>query len=77
MQSWLRCRASVLAASHRLVVKPFNPATTRTYKSATPEEEFDRARRWYDALSSTPMPKDVGELSYSRSSGPGGQNVNK
>ncbi|KAF2278467.1 uncharacterized protein EI97DRAFT_431686 [Westerdykella ornata] len=41
------------------------------------EEELQAARRWLENLHAESIPKDIGELSFSRSSGPGGQNVNK
>lgn len=42
------------------------------------EEELQRARAWLAALHADVIPlKTIGELSFSRSSGPGGQNVNK
>ncbi|KAF2870985.1 hypothetical protein BDV95DRAFT_607273 [Massariosphaeria phaeospora] len=41
------------------------------------EEELQVARKWLEALHAETIPKTVGELSFSRSSGPGGQNVNK
>jgi len=50
------------------------------YKISTPqatEEQLDAARKWLASLPEKPLPTDIGEVSYSRSSGPGGQNVNK
>ena len=42
------------------------------------EEELQQARAWLAALHADVIPlKTIGELSFSRSSGPGGQNVNK
>ena len=42
------------------------------------EEELQKARAWLAALHAEVIPlKTIGELSFSRSSGPGGQNVNK
>ena len=42
------------------------------------EEELQQARAWLAALHADAIPlKTIGELSFSRSSGPGGQNVNK
>lgn len=41
------------------------------------DDELDRARKWLAALHADTIPKSIGELSFSRSSGPGGQNVNK
>ncbi|ETN45382.1 uncharacterized protein HMPREF1541_09213 [Cyphellophora europaea CBS 101466] len=44
-------------------------------------EDLSEARRWYKETFSTDpdsaIPQTLGEISYSRSSGPGGQNVNK
>lgn len=39
--------------------------------------ELSAARKWLDDLTIDALPKDAFELSYARSSGPGGQNVNK
>ena len=42
------------------------------------DEELRAARSWLAALDAEAIPlKSIGELSFSRSSGPGGQNVNK
>lgn len=40
-------------------------------------EELRAARKWLAQLHAETIPKSIGELSFSRSSGPGGQNVNK
>ena len=40
-------------------------------------EELQAARTWLAQLHADTIPKSIGELSFSRSSGPGGQNVNK
>ncbi|KAF2000473.1 peptidyl-tRNA hydrolase domain-containing protein [Amniculicola lignicola CBS 123094] len=40
-------------------------------------EEIQAARKWLEKLHADAIPQSVGELSFSRSSGPGGQNVNK
>ena len=39
------------------------------------EEDIDKARQWFAAFSG--LPSNIYDISYSRSSGPGGQNVNK
>jgi peptidyl-tRNA hydrolase ICT1 len=41
------------------------------------EDELLQARRWLEQLRAETIPRSIGELSFSRSSGPGGQNVNK
>ncbi|OAK99944.1 peptidyl-tRNA hydrolase domain-containing protein [Phaeosphaeriaceae sp. SRC1lsM3a] len=42
------------------------------------DDELRAARSWLQGLHADAMPlKSIGELSFSRSSGPGGQNVNK
>lgn len=40
-------------------------------------EEISLARRWFAKFNPDTIPKRLCELSFSRSSGPGGQNVNK
>ncbi|KAJ4344987.1 hypothetical protein N0V95_006024 [Ascochyta clinopodiicola] len=46
--------------------------------STATDEELQKARAWLAALHADVIPlKTIGELSFSRSSGPGGQNVNK
>lgn len=41
------------------------------------EADVKAARQWLQQLDPDTIPRDVGEVSFSRSSGPGGQNVNK
>lgn len=41
------------------------------------EAEVQAARQWLAKLDPETIPKDICEVSFSRSSGPGGQNVNK
>lgn len=44
------------------------------------EDDLTKARQWYNGFARNPVeavPRTLGEVSYSRSSGPGGQNVNK
>ena len=66
-----------LARSRFLTIKP---VLTRAFSCSGrlrwSEEDYVRARRWYDNLLDDPLPR-IGEVSYARSSGPGGQNVNK
>src|SRR5436190_13541252 len=41
------------------------------------EKDVSAARKWLAELCETSFPSNIGEVSYCRSSGPGGQNVNK
>lgn len=40
-------------------------------------EDVDVARRWLKTLNPETIPRNICDISFSRSSGPGGQNVNK
>ena len=51
-------------------------STTPTHWNAA-EPDFDAARKWHALNGQRPLPSNIGEVSYARSSGPGGQNVNK
>src|SRR4051812_11404503 len=58
------------------VQRAFSSARDRT--SSASDEELQAARSWLAKLRAEAIPlKNIGELSFSRSSGPGGQNVNK
>ncbi|KAL2788461.1 hypothetical protein BJX66DRAFT_255790 [Aspergillus keveii] len=41
------------------------------------DDDLAAAREWLTKFNSTAIPRHVGEISFSRSGGPGGQNVNK
>ncbi|MCJ1309997.1 hypothetical protein MMC25_003658 [Agyrium rufum] len=41
------------------------------------QDEEDEARAWLNGYSSSTIPRNLCETSFSRSSGPGGQNVNR
>ena len=43
----------------------------------TDEEEVAAARRWLANFDPETLPRSICDVSFSRSSGPGGQNVNK
>lgn len=41
------------------------------------DDELDAARRWLANFDTETIPRSICDVSFSRSSGPGGQNVNK
>ncbi|KAF2857817.1 peptidyl-tRNA hydrolase domain protein [Piedraia hortae CBS 480.64] len=41
------------------------------------DEDLCAARHWFSAFNKDTIPRRIGNLSFARSSGPGGQNVNK
>ena len=41
------------------------------------EEDHREARTWLAKFNADTIPKNIGQFTFSRSSGPGGQNVNK
>lgn len=51
-------------------------ATKRTPASYT-EDDLRIARKWLADLNPETIPRNLCEITFSRSSGPGGQNVNK
>ncbi|RDI78506.1 hypothetical protein Vi05172_g11480 [Venturia inaequalis] len=59
-------------------IRRFNTGNTRNVDPVEPnEDDVDECRRWLSQFDAKAFPRSLGELSYSRSSGPGGQNVNK
>jgi peptidyl-tRNA hydrolase ICT1 len=53
-------------------------SSARDSSSGAGEQDLRDARAWLATLHAEAIPlKSIGELSFSRSSGPGGQNVNK
>lgn len=46
-------------------------------KAQLPDYDYDAARAWYKSYKATESLQGLGEVTYSRSRGPGGQNVNK
>jgi peptidyl-tRNA hydrolase ICT1 len=75
-------RGRIRLHSLNAITKAF-PAVRRRYSSAparssATDDELQVARTWLAKLHAEAIPlKTIGELSFSRSSGPGGQNVNK
>ncbi|KAL4873363.1 hypothetical protein BDV12DRAFT_182208 [Aspergillus spectabilis] len=64
-------------------LSPFIRHTATIWRSFTSRrtdysiEDVTAAREWISKFNSTVIPRHVGEISFSRSGGPGGQNVNK
>ncbi|KAF1920288.1 hypothetical protein BDU57DRAFT_583746 [Ampelomyces quisqualis] len=75
----LRCRWP--AVRRPVLVTRGAPAVQRALSSArdgSNDEDRRAARSWLAGLDAEALPlKSIGEISFSRSSGPGGQNVNK
>ena len=46
-------------------------------KGPASDDEHQEARNWLSGFSIKSIPRNACEVTYSRSSGPGGQNVNK
>jgi peptidyl-tRNA hydrolase ICT1 len=59
-----------LSSTRRLIASARSPHNSS-------HEQVQAARKWLHAFHADTIPKGIGELSFSRSSGPGGQNVNK
>lgn len=77
----LRCRLPIttrICAARTPQAVQQRWASARSGTSNVSDEELNEARTWLAALHAEVIPlKTIGELSFSRSSGPGGQNVNK
>ncbi|KAF2501008.1 hypothetical protein BU16DRAFT_555513 [Lophium mytilinum] len=80
----LRCLARPLVPPAPLVSTPslLLSATLRFFASQrsasdATADDIQAARRWLEKLDPDTIPKAICDLSFSRSSGPGGQNVNK
>ncbi|KIV96629.1 hypothetical protein PV10_00468 [Exophiala mesophila] len=52
-------------------------ASTHPHRLETPDYDYSAARDWYKNTYRPELLNKLGEFRYSRSSGPGGQNVNK
>jgi len=58
----------------QLLLVPFRYYSS---KDALPQIDYAAAREWFRSFNPEVSFRNVGDLTYSRSSGPGGQNVNK
>ena len=57
--------------------RPIRCSTFATRSDTSTEDEQNEARQWLATFTPDTIPRRLGEISFSRSSGPGGQNVNK
>lgn len=48
-----------------------------TLESEADKEKIAAARDWLQRFNAETIPRNIGDVTFSRSSGPGGQNVNK
>lgn len=55
----------------------FRTHATKRTPSEYSEEDLTAARKWLSNLNPDTIPRNLCEITFSRSSGPGGQNVNK
>lgn len=54
------------------------PFSLRRFASkGSADLDLELARQWLKSLDSKTIPRHIAQISFSRSSGPGGQNVNK
>jgi hypothetical protein len=59
------------------LLKYLSTATTPCEGDTDRELEHSAARRWLTTFDINTIPRKLGKVTFSRSSGPGGQNVNK
>lgn len=71
---WFTPLRSLSALTARTFVSKQAAATERLQDS---NEDLAAARKWLTGLTSKTIPRHICEISFSRSGGPGGQNVNK
>lgn len=60
------------------LLQPFRRfASSANPRSKSADSDVELARQWLKSFDSRTIPRHLGQISFSRSSGPGGQNVNK
>ncbi|KAK4936219.1 hypothetical protein LTR10_022866 [Elasticomyces elasticus] len=77
MLTWARISHNLTSGS--LHARRFSWTSTKYYSSSVenPEYDYTAAREWHKKANLLESLRGLGEITYSRSSGPGGQNVNK
>ncbi|OMP85909.1 hypothetical protein BK809_0002121 [Diplodia seriata] len=71
--------AATVAPARRPVLQSLQSRSlaSRRQPDAASEDDLAAARKWLQKLDPETIPKHICDVSFSRSSGPGGQNVNK
>ncbi|KAF9889177.1 hypothetical protein FE257_007666 [Aspergillus nanangensis] len=66
------------STSSSVITRTFASRRAATIQVAQPpDEELTAARQWLAGFDANPLPHHISQISFSRSGGPGGQNVNK
>ncbi|KAL4888289.1 hypothetical protein BDV59DRAFT_206219 [Aspergillus ambiguus] len=65
------------SSSPTLITRAFASRRAAAPASNTTHDDCLAARQWLAGFDANPLPRHVGQISFSRSGGPGGQNVNK
>ncbi|KAK8087797.1 hypothetical protein PG997_002758 [Apiospora hydei] len=71
----LRLLPSLVSSFNLAGRVPYRSVRHQAFDAAFEQDELEEARSWYASFNESKLPK--GQSSYSRSSGPGGQHVNK
>jgi len=66
---------AITSIRHYANIDKTNPTRKKAFKLL--DDELKQLHMWISRLTVDSMPKDLCKVSFSRSSGPGGQNVNK
>lgn len=64
-------------ADSTLAHLPPRSSTMSTVSEDFSDQDQSDARKWLASFTADAIPRKLGEVSFSKSSGPGGQNVNK
>ncbi|TKA63609.1 hypothetical protein B0A55_11635 [Friedmanniomyces simplex] len=70
-------RPSALRSIRTFPLERFYAAGRHGAAAAADEADIDAARKWLAKLDPETIPRSICDVTFSRSSGPGGQNVNK
>ena len=67
----------MILSPHYRATKSFSVGTRQLYSHGSSDKEIAEARSWLESFSPSAIPRNTCVVTFSRSSGPGGQNVNK